>query len=77
MKRFYCTICKRVKRVRVLPSDVFTAIDQSIPSDRLGECDWHTTGRINGRPVTAWKESNPVQAEARMTTRKVSSKGRR
>ena len=40
MKRFYCTKCKRVKRVQKFPiliNDAFA----TLPQDRVGECNWH------------------------------------
>lgn len=37
MKRFYCTICKRVKRVRKLPLSAIP--DLIVPT---GECAWHS-----------------------------------
>lgn len=40
MKRFYCTICKRVKRVRKMPTRIQDAdsIDVTL---RVGECNRH------------------------------------
>lgn len=40
MKRFYCTTCQKVKRVRVLP-----AISNPLAEDvkkRTGRCRWHS-----------------------------------
>ena len=51
MKRFFCVTCKSVKRVRTLPLEI-NDIYSNIPSDRIGRCDWHTSGVINGRAVT-------------------------
>jgi len=41
MKRFYCTICKKVKHVRVLPQGV--DIHQERTKDRTGECRFHNS----------------------------------
>jgi hypothetical protein len=49
MKRFFCTTCTRIKRVRVLPSDVKLQIDASgsglvpigVLQNRTGTCRWH------------------------------------
>lgn len=40
MKRFYCTICGRVKRVRKLPVTVRNDKAEN-PKDRKGKCDKH------------------------------------
>lgn len=40
MKRFYCTVCKKFKRVRVMPASVVTPHAPK-PEDRKGVCKWH------------------------------------
>jgi len=40
MKRFYCTICRRVKRVRQYPSNISSA-EHNLPVERIGECAKH------------------------------------
>lgn len=40
MRRFYCSICQKVKHVRVMPSTVKTPNAEN-PRDRVGECRWH------------------------------------
>jgi len=45
MKRFYCTICKRVKRVRSLPRNV-VAVNCEVPEDRTGTCDKHSVDYV-------------------------------
>lgn len=40
MKRFYCTICKKVKRVRNLPSNVQTRTSEVV-TERIGQCNRH------------------------------------
>jgi hypothetical protein len=44
MKRFYCTECRRVKRVQKWPHDVqaYTSINVM---DRIGTCNWHDAGQ--------------------------------
>lgn len=44
MKRFFCTVCKKVKRVRNVPQIIDTP-NAVVPSDRIGQCDWHSMGR--------------------------------
>jgi hypothetical protein len=47
MKRFFCTVCKRVKRVRNLPYRIQPQhVDDVVPAARLGECNWHVDGRV-------------------------------
>jgi len=40
MKRFYCTICKRVKRVRKLPATMDTPQADKVV-ERTGVCNLH------------------------------------
>ncbi len=47
IKRFYCTICKRVRRARVLPQSVISHVEggrEIGPQDRVGQCRWHGRG---------------------------------
>src|SRR5688572_18482458 len=41
-RRFYCRVCKSVKRVRTLPLDLDNA-DAVEPTDRVGVCDVHNS----------------------------------
>jgi len=41
MKRFYCTICKRARRVRKYPTNVSNVSAENV-TDRTGQCAWHT-----------------------------------
>ena len=62
MKRFFCTTCKRVKRVRRLPmlsKDAYTygedghgaATLQPSPRNREGVCDYHTKFNVSTRKL--------------------------
>jgi len=42
VKRFFCTICGKIRHVRVLPPGVDTF--QTNISKRTGECRWHSSG---------------------------------
>lgn len=42
MKRFYCSVCKRIKRARRYPVSI-SDTRATKPQDRIGECDWHRT----------------------------------
>lgn len=44
MKRFFCTTCKRVRRVRALPANV-SSPEAPLPQDRVGKCVWHITNK--------------------------------
>ena len=54
-KRFFCTICGRVKRVRHLPS-IIQSPDAVTPAVRKGQCDRHFA-----RPMTRVSVIAPVQ----------------
>lgn len=65
MKRFYCTICRKVKRVQKWPDDVqaYTSINVF---DRMGTCNYHTMGRVvhvstRVRPSKPAKVVAPIQ----------------
>jgi hypothetical protein len=68
MKRFFCTLCKRVRRVRVMPDDVVpTAAD--VVSDRRGTCRHHARGDASRAQV-----NHRGRVVARLgSTRKMSS----
>lgn len=40
MKRFFCTKCQKVKRVRSLPKKI-EGLDKLDPSLRLSKCEYH------------------------------------
>lgn len=67
MKRFYCTVCKKVKRVRVYPADIQDVSNES-PEYRIGTCRRHYEVKPvkATRPVAVWSEANKVQAEGRI-----------
>jgi len=44
MKRFYCTVCKRIKRVRKYPANVVTPNAETV-TNRVGSCSYHTIPR--------------------------------
>lgn len=56
MKRFFCTVCTRVKRVRNLPTltpDSYGGEDgktlQPDPKNRLGKCRFHNSPFVSRR----------------------------
>jgi hypothetical protein len=71
MQRFYCKVCKRVKRVRHLPV-ILQNPACIIPEDRIGECDKHSAPKVI-RPAR-WTETNTEQADARFNRMPVVSK---
>lgn len=71
MKRFYCTICKQVKRVRRLPAILDVERNHVNPTDRIGECDKHSQPRNKTLTFAEtlkkhWTPENIAQADARM-----------
>ena len=51
MKRFYCTVCGRVKRVRALPNNV-QSVNSMTPNKRVGTCDKHYVEHEGYVPVS-------------------------
>lgn len=45
MKRFYCTVCKKMKRVRNTPR-IIENMESINPDARVGECNYHRFGRV-------------------------------
>jgi hypothetical protein len=76
MKRFYCTICKKVKYVRVLPpgSEPIEGMNNEAPSEtnRTGVCRWHNRGdgksraAVNSRTrvVAHWGSTRKMSASS-------------
>ena len=62
MKRFFCTICGKVKRVRSIPSNTRNPQHTNV-MQRMGECDRHSA---------QFTPMNRVQADARITKKRVS-----
>lgn len=82
MKRFYCTICQRVKRVRHHSSTTDT--HPSNPSLRIGQCERHSAGtvhpsRVGPAPrvshVVKQSSAPAVNKQAQRQNHKQSSKG--
>ena len=46
MKRFYCTECKKIKRVRVIPLSVKQPEAEDV-MERTGKCKWHSRNQTN------------------------------
>lgn len=70
MKRFYCTICQRVKRVRRMP-DSIEQVNSDTPALRHGVCRWHSdpTFRLARVPVNIegkFKPASEAQSNSRM-----------
>lgn len=67
MKRFYCTICQRVKRVRVIPTSVkFHGDDVRM---REGTCSWHSTARHVITPSNQFNTNQSIMEYAAMRPR--------
>lgn len=50
MKRFYCTVCKRIKRVRKYPTNIENQYADD-PTQRIGSCSRHNPDYIAYKPV--------------------------
>lgn len=50
MKRFFCTVCKKYKRVRKFPRRIVNQHAQN-PQHREGVCNWHTS--LDSKKVSA------------------------
>ena len=52
MRRFYCSVCQKIRHVRVMPANVITP-ESDKPTERIGLCRWHgrtvTRDKINSR----------------------------
>jgi len=46
MKRFFCKVCKKQKRVRRMPDSVTQAQAYNV-TERVGMCSWHVIGRVH------------------------------
>lgn len=51
MKRFFCTVCQKVKRVRHYPASVADKYATN-PGDRVGQCDRHV---VSSRVETIYR----------------------
>jgi len=49
MKRFYCTVCRKVKRVRKYPANTSSSSDVN-PMERIGECARHSAESVQATP---------------------------
>jgi hypothetical protein len=49
MKRFYCSICQQVKRVRRYPAIIETPSADK-PIERVGVCNFHSNPVFKTRP---------------------------
>ena len=56
MKRFYCTVCQKLKRVRKYPVNT-SSMSAEQPEERIGECARHgiqpAVGQVYSIPETS------------------------
>jgi hypothetical protein len=60
MKRFFCTKCQKMKRVRNYPTSIEN-VDAVNPTDRVGECNRHSIGyapRVKQAPVVSKRKAS-------------------
>jgi hypothetical protein len=55
MKRFFCVVCKKMKRVQRWPV-MIQNVESDTPQDRVGACNRHT----NTRSSSALRVARPV-----------------
>lgn len=68
MKRFYCTICRKVKRVRKYPTNVATPNAEDI-YQREGTCNRHSAMPVMQKYAKA-HDVEPVELNMLNTSRK-------
>jgi hypothetical protein len=70
MKRFFCTICGRVKRVRKYPIDI-TSVHSDNVLARVGTCSKHTEELMQGKSaqMMSFKSDVPVMIIAKSKRR--------
>ena len=51
MKRFFCTVCKRTKRVRNYPA-IIQDEHEKLPTHRLGVCNHHSNPSVYSTTVS-------------------------
>ena len=68
MKRFYCTICRKVKRVRNLPVNTVTPDSDNV-YQRTGECNRHSAMPVMQKYAKA-HDVEPVELNMLNTSRK-------
>lgn len=81
MKRFYCTICEKIIRVRRVPDNV-ESYDLETPERRVGRCRWHEHDSSRGEvrrqdnlssyipPGTGARKPRPQPSRSESTTKK-------
>lgn len=69
MKRFFCTTCKRVKRVQQWPT-IIENQSAELPDARLGQCNFHATGMRTPRPKARVIPMRPAFNPVTVTSQK-------
>ena len=71
MKRFFCRVCNKVKRVQQWPALV-DSVDSINVFDRIGECNWHSgyAPRVVRTVGQSFKKVKPVKVVAQVQKRK-------
>jgi len=68
MKRFYCTVCRQVRRVRNWPT-ILSKPNEVSPGKREGKCDWHSgvprVKRIPKKVFTSKPKTPPKQQQGK------------
>lgn len=64
MKRFFCTICGRIKRVRKYPTNIARPNAEQ-PEERIGTCSKHTDEPVTRIIRVSNELKTPVQTKRR------------
>lgn len=75
MKRFFCTICKKVKHVRVLPSGV--DLHQENIKLRTGECRFHTANTSRKTVISRVRKVAGLGSTRKTTASKAKSQSKK
>lgn len=71
MKRFFCTICGKVKRVRTLPRNT-QSVNSMTPEKRVGTCDRHSDEPVKAHTTVSEVGSfGYIERDGRITRRGV------
>jgi hypothetical protein len=76
MKRFFCKVCKQIRRARHFPL-IIENPDNVFPLLRVGECNWHAYDTRSYLKVRRVRDTvKTVSVAAKAINRKTSKRGR-
>jgi len=66
MKRFFCTTCRKIKRVHTLPDNV-VGVSNERPADRVGRCVYHSSS-LSRRQTNDRRSMIPKPTQTKRTS---------